>query len=576
MKKYFIIIIAILFIIASCNNDFLEKSPKTLLRSSYNPYAFQTIQNVSSGNGWNFDDIRRINIMIANIDESSLNIAEKNHWRAIGYFFHSFWYMELVNRFGDVPWITEVLDETSEGAYGPRDDRKIVADSILFRLKWAEEHIGQFENRDGKNMINKDVIQATLSRFTLREGSWRKYHELGDYEKYFKECARVSEILMDKYPILYKGTDGQPAAGYGEMWTSEDLSNIPGVIFYKEFKESVLTHRLCHGDHTATNTNEMPQHTVDMYLCKDGKTISNSPLYAGDKDIFSTFRNRDPRMYHTIMPPYRVKPKAGDYPTWSFTDDPSDREYMDILGLNESCSNPGIGMKRLPAQNWGASLVSYIPNLQNGIAAQGTKSASFVACRSGYYVWKHYNNWETNFNAGALNTSDKPIFKIEEVLLNYAECKWEQNEFNQSIADITINKLRNRADMASMTVSEIDNNFDPKRDFSVDPILWEIRRERMIELMGEGFGFDDVRRWKKADWYVNRQALGMWIEQSKVTEYLWDATTHLPTKSQQAGYIYLWADPLIEGKGWLDKYYLYQIPTNEIALDKELKQNPEY
>ena len=381
---------------------------------------------------------------------------------------------------------------------------------------------------------------------------------------------------MDKYPTLYKGTDGQPAAGYGEMWTTEDLSQVPGIILYKEYKEAILTHNNCYVEHTSSHIVEMPQHTVDMYLCKDGKTIYHSPLYDGDKDIYSTFRNRDPRMYHTIMPPYRVKSGKGDYPTWSFTGNPADREYIDIMGINSSCSNPGIGMKRLPAQNWGASLLAYIPNLQNGIPAQGTNAAAYIACRGGYYVWKNYAQWETNFNNGALNTSDKPIFKIEEVLLNYAECKWEQGQFNQSIADKTINKLRERADMAPMIVAEIDDNFDPERDQTVDPVLWEIRRERMIELMGEGFGFDDVRRWKKAPWYINRQQLGMWIQQSKVQESLWDETTHLPTKSKAEGYIYLWADPLIEGKGWLDKYYLYQVPTNEIVLNPELKQNPGY
>ena len=78
-------------------------------------------------------------------------------------------------------------------------------------------------------------------------------------------------------------------------------------------------------------------------------------------------------------------------------------------------------MKRLPAQNWGASLLAYAPNLQNGIAAQGTKAAAYVAARSGYYVWKHWSNWETNFNNGALNTSDKPIFKIEEAILKALE-----------------------------------------------------------------------------------------------------------------------------------------------------------
>ena len=61
-----------------------------------------------------------------------------------------------------------------------------------------------------------------------------------------------------------------------------------------------------------------------------------------------------------------------------------------------------------------------------------------------------------------------------------------------------------------MDVSQVDANFDPNRDPRVDPVLWEIRRERMIELMGEGFGFYDVRRWKVADWYVNKLQYGQW------------------------------------------------------------------
>lgn len=623
-----ILLVSLLFVITACNDSFMDKYPKTSLteetafetydnfksfvfplygmftnnniatslnngfalngpylgdvwagyltrRNNFNPYAFQTITNASSGNGWDFSYIRHVNMMLEHIDGTdNLTQAEKDHWRSVGYFFHSYWYMELVNRFGDVPWITKVLDESSPEAFGPRDDRKMVTDSILIRLKWAEENIGDFKSRDGNNTINQDAVQAAISRFTLREGAWRKYHNLGDYEKYFQECVRVSEILMSKYPNLYNGTDGQPAAGYGEMWTSKDLSNVPGVILYKEYKESILTHNNCYVEHTSSHTIEMPQHTVDMYLCKDGLTIDNSALYDGDKDMYSTFRNRDPRMYHTIMPPFRVNPTAGDYATWSFTDNPADREYLDIMGLNETCSNPGVGMKRLPAQNWGADLLAYIPNLQNGIANEGTKAKAFIACRSGYYVWKHWSGWETNFNNGALNTSHKPIFKIEEILLNYAESKWELGQFTQDVANRSINNLRDRAGVAHMIVAEIDNNFDPKRDPRVDPVLWEIRRERTIELMGEGFGFDDIRRWKTADWFVNKQQLGMWIEQSKVNESLWDEETHLPTRNLTEGYIYLWGDPLVEGKGWLDKYYLYQIPTDEIVLNPALEQNP--
>lgn len=551
--------------------------------SGYNKYAYQTVSSVASGNGWDFKSfIRRINIMLSHIDGSSMNEAEKNHWRAVGYFFHSFWYMELIDRFGAVPWVDQVLQEGSPEAYGPRVDRKEVADKVLERLKWAEENIGDFTSEDGSNTINQDCVRAALSRFTLREGTWRKYHELGDYEKYLQECVRVSEILMKDYPTLYQGTDGQPAAGYGEMWITSDLDGVPGVIFYKSYVENMNEHSMGHVEHTSSHYVEMSHNTVNLYLMKNGKPIMNETSgYHGEKDMYAEFRDRDPRLYHVVIPPYKVKSGKGDYATWSYTDDSADREYIDIMGANTSCSNPGIGMKRLPAQNWGASLVPEIPRLGTG---------AFVTCRSGYYVWKNWSNWEKNFNNGAVNTADKPIFKIEEVLLNEAEAKFELGAFNQSVADETINKLRDRAGVAQMVVADINENFDPNRGkyypknndsgVSVDPVLWEIRRERIIELMGEGFGFYDVRRWRMAPWFINQPATGIWMSKEDAAKN--NMTLYNPSTgysdgvngSMTEGNVFLFNDPLKEGKGWLEKYYLYQIPTTEILLNPELEQNP--
>lgn len=558
--------------------------------SGFNQFAYQTKGSTASGNGWDFSSyIRRVNIMLSHIEESDMTEAEKEHWQAVGYFFHSFWYMELIDRFGDVPWVNKVLTEESPEIYDARMPRVQVADSVLTRLQWAENHIGNFESQDGANTINKNCVRAALSRFTLREGTWRKYHGLEGSDKYLQECVRVSELLMTDYPVLYTGTDGQPGAGYGEMWTTEDLSTVPGIILYKAYVQDINpVQGGCYIEHTSSHDIEMNQNIVDLYLMKNGKPIHNaSSGYHGDKSMYTTFRDRDPRLYHTVMPPYKVEANGANKPvenpnaSWGYTSDPADREYIDLMGANYSCSNPGVGMKRLPAQNWSASLVPQIPNLGTG---------AFVTCRSGYYLWKLYCSWEENFNNGTLNVADKPIFKIEEVLLNYAEAKAELGEFTQDVADKSINKLRDRAEVARMNVGEIDDNFDPDRPYyypegnaagiRVPALLWEVRRERIIELMGEGFGFYDVRRWRMAPWFLNRAAKGIWVTKDYALSKsmtLYNPNTGVSdgqSGSMTEGYLYLFNDPIAEGKGWLDKYYLYQVPTDEILLNPNLTQNP--
>lgn len=552
--------------------------------SGFNSYAFQTISSVASGNGWDFSSyIRRVNIMLSRVNESTMSEVEKEHWTSVGYFFHAYWYMELIDRFGDVPWVDKVLNESSPEAYGKREPRKVVADKVLERLKWAEVHIGDFTKRNGANTITQNCIRAAISRFTLREGTWRKYHDLGDYEAYFTECTRASALLMSAYPVLYQGVDGQPAAGYGEMWTTDDLSKVPGIILYKQYVPTINPHGGSYMEHTSSHNVEMNQATVDLYLMKNGRPIGNDASgYHGDKTMYATFRDRDPRLYHVVMPPYKVKAGKGPegYRTWSYTANPADREYIDIMKPNESCANPGIGMKRLPGQNWSASLVPEIPRLGTG---------AFVTCRSGYYVWKNWDNWEESFNNGLLNTADKPIFKIEEVLLNQAEALFELGQFTQEAADQTINKLRDRAGIARLVVADVDANFDPKRGkyypigstegVVVDPLLWEIRRERIIELMGEGFGFYDVRRWRMAPHFINQTAKGLWMPKSALPAgytLLNEATgvSDGTTGSMTEGYVFLFNSPLVEKKGWLDKYYLYQVPTTERLLNPELTQNP--
>ena len=108
--------------------------------------------------------------MLSHLDDGNLTENEKKHWRSVGYFFHAWWYMELVAKYGDVPWINMVLTDESEEAYGPRTPRAEVVDSIISRLEYAAANIGD-TSKDGDNPVTANAIKAALSRFLLREGT---------------------------------------------------------------------------------------------------------------------------------------------------------------------------------------------------------------------------------------------------------------------------------------------------------------------------------------------------------------------------------------------------------------------
>lgn len=605
-----------------------------------NSYAFQTFSPATTGNGWDFSPIRRVNIMLSHIDGSKMSDADKEYWRSVGYFFHAWWYMDLLDKFGDIPWIDKVLTDASSEAYGPRTPRAEVAENIIKRLEYAIEHIGVEDrwasNQKGDNLVTADAVRAALCRFLLREGTWAKYHGLDEpYETYLQKCMEVAEPLMGKYtPMTTTFYNTYPGAAYDEEFTSEDLSTNTGVIMYKQYVAGILMHRFSDLIHVEAHRADAPQHTVDMFLMKNGKPINNpSSGFKGGKgkDLWDYFADRDPRLHVNFEPPCQAKvtgvnnnpdnvttfkkwtfwkngDKLNDYKDGFTVDEEYEakfRTYIDYFGPNIRCEDGDgildLGSKRLPGHNWGGSMCHSAPNLSNR-----SQTDNYMRCWSGYYFWKHFTMWENGDN-DYYQTSDKPIFTIEEVLLNYAEAAFELKKFDQTVADKTINLLRRRSDVADMTVAEINADFDPDRDkgqfawtagydaktnYEVDPVLWEIRRERMVELMGQGFAFYDIRRWHKAPYYVNRQPCGMWVDTEKfpygtgsfsgsLVDYdeikANGYATALPQGTTQ-GWIYhsegAGIGPLATGKGWKDTYYLRMVPTHEINMNPKLTQNP--
>jgi hypothetical protein len=183
--------------------------------------------------------------------------------------------------------------------------------------------------------------------------------------------------------------------------------------------------------------------------------------------------------------------------------------------------------------------------------------------------------------------------------LNYAEAKAELGSFTSADWDKTIRLLRTRAGITNAGMPTVADPYLQQNYFSniSDPVLLEIRRERGIELVLEGFRYDDLKRWK-AGKLLENQYDGMYVPAMDTMYDLnedgkpdADFVTKVPS-TKVKGVSYFIIDNvqtrLSEGtkgnlilmsnldRSYEDYKYLYPIPYDEIVLNPNLKQNPDW
>ena len=503
-----------------------------------------------------YENIRRVNIMLDNIGNSQMSQSDVKHWKSVGYFFRSLAYFDLLSRYGGVVWVENAIDDNdTDVLFAPRASRDVVARNILKNLEFAEQNIKTEGEGKGANSIGAHAVRALISRFGLFEGTWRKYHGLGGEAPYLQASLNASEKLISAFPSL--------SNNYDLIYNSQDLAGMPGIILYKAHVLDQIIHPL----NQWTRSSEVPfwdftKAAADMYLCTDGRPRSTSTVFDGDRNPYDEFRNRDRRMYYTITPPYEVVGQVGgDIKAWKHTKNPKHREYIDLMATISTASQ-----KSLPENNWAGFIQPVSPNWRYGGNPNGIAfDPGYNVTSTGYKQFKYYSNLKVNNPWN--DEHDEPIFRMGEVLMNYAEAKFELGGFNQAVADASINLLRTRAGIPNMVVAEINAGFDVDSDPSVDPVLFEIRRERAVELMADGFRFNDLRRWKKME-YATRKKLGRWVDSNDL-----NAKTIPIQGGAVAGYVSRKENDAMPPK-FLDYYYLYPIPSNEIILNPKVKQNP--
>lgn len=590
MKNTYIISAFILLLLGTgCSEDFLEKLPQDQLtvsttfttNSNFETYAWsmyaesfpgywdltpvtremasdlmvnnagtvghellwqrKTVPSASTLWSGPFENIRRANLLLDNIDTSELSEDEKKNWRGIGLFFRAYEYVSLIANYGEVPWVDRALNETDEDVlFGPKTPRDELAQNVLNDLLEAESIISPTGH--GANTVNTSVVRALISRFGLYEGTWRKYHGLGGELPYLQASADASASLIADNPDLH--------SSYDEVFNSETLNGVAGVLLYKAYEFGIQNGRWSHYNRSSIGHRDLTKKAVDQYLCLDGETIHTSSLFDGEEDAYDEFRNRDHRLYFNTPPPFRVDTDGQNQLTWEHDSDPKSREYIDLMATLSDDTH-----KTLPTINWRGLVVRTSPHFRNFNEGHG-----FNVTFTGYAFYKFSNKISRLQNR---DSHDAPIFRMGEVFLNHAEAMYELGQFTQEVADQTINKLRARGSVAPLNLTDIAD--DPTRDADVAPELWEIRRERGVELLGEALGRAfDIKRWKKLVEYGDDEKLGRWVVNA-------DYGGNLPVQGgADEGYV----SPFGVPPGVPEHYYLEPVPSDQLVLNPQLTQNP--
>jgi hypothetical protein len=407
----------------------------------------------------------------------------------------------MIKRFGDVPWIDKDLQVNSPELYGPRDSRKLVMDSVIADLDYA---IAKLPESSSEGRLTKYAALALKVRACLYEGTFRKYHNLGDHAQMLglAVSAAVSIINSGKF-VLYQ--TGNPNVDYHNLFVQHDYTGNTEAIMFKAYITNLLMNGR-NGGLEAGMASGFTKDFVETYLCTDGKPISISSLYIGDAQYMDEFKNRDPRMVQSINTP--------NYP-WVING--IDTTYQSCPIFDNQTIWTGYKMIKM-----------YSPLFQDS----------------------QYNQ----------STLEDLIFRYGEVLINYAEAEAELGNCTQDILDKSVNLLRDRVGMPHLLVDVgfTDPNWpiwdtDPSA-VPVTPLINEIRRERRIELVFEGFRFDDIMRWKA----------GKLLENPK---------TQLGARNPATGN-YQALYPGQAARQWNDKLYFYPLPIQELSLNPALTQNP--
>jgi hypothetical protein len=415
--------------------------------------------------------------MLSNLGNTGNIIpADRNHFVGIARYFRAKFYIAKIREYSDVLWYNKVLESNDPDLYKTQDPRAAVVDSVMLDLEYAAANVK--EALGTRTRVNRFAVLAELSRFALYEGTYRKYHpelNLASTANRFLECAAsaADEIIRSGRFSLASGGVGEvePSTGimgckaFRDLFSSLNLEGNPEILMWIDYDKDIdVRNRMGNLMLPATHhAYSLSRALMESFLRSDGTPFSTVPNY--DKmSFFDVFANRDPRLAETFA-----------YP-------------------GAHMINPDRTCPMMP-HSGGYDQIKYFP--------------------------ESYDEQSSDNNGGWTSI---PFYRYAEVLLNYAEAKAELGALTSDDLARSINMLRTRVGMPAFNAArEVDADLRAQYPGVTDNNILALRRERRVELAGEGFRKWDIYRWGAGALHVSQKALqGIYIPQ---LPYVYDSDT---------------------------------------------------
>lgn len=466
------------------SDNVFEGRSNTAQRTIRNGTAEPSLGIFASEWKWAYEGIKTSHIFLEFVDlvpdmDESLREQRKAEIR----FIRAFLYFRLVNFYGDVPFFTKdiTLEESKTISRSPK------AEVLAFIHTELDEIMNILPNKsklaaDDNGRITKAAASALQARAYLYEGNWDKV--ITYCENIMNNSSEFGSYgLFEDYAGLFL------AKNEYNKEVILDYGYVPSLKTWSKFYDMAP---LSAG--ARLNAFAPLQSLIDNYIMLDGSTYNPA-------SVQNPYKDRDPRMAATVV--YH----GG---TWTHFDGKDKVVYIQPKSTPEGETN----------------VDEYV-------------SASSNSTSTGYYCKKYYDMDATSTFGAGLNII---MFRYADILLMYAEAKFEKGEFNKTVWDQTIKPIRERAGFTASKALQYPT-------LSPDAMRKLIRNERRSELALEGLRYYDIVRWKAGKEYLDGYVYG--------AKFANNNTSHIRLDKRQFN----------------DRDYLWAVPQSQIDLNPNLKPN---